>query len=123
MDIEQKTHILLGLFVAALVAANLLGNKITTILGITVAVGIFSYPDFSDLLNDKLQLERLGAPSNPVMQDIYQETVRRYNEALITLMGSGGLLIVGLGVTIYGATKKAIPKRLVSPENRYLRHL
>lgn len=41
---ELKTDILLALFVAAIVAANLLGNKITTILGVSVSVGIFSYP-------------------------------------------------------------------------------
>lgn len=41
---NEKTNILLGIFVAALIAANLLGNKITVILGISVSVGIFSYP-------------------------------------------------------------------------------
>ena len=41
---EDKIHILLGLFIAALIAANLLGTKITTILGISVSVGIFAYP-------------------------------------------------------------------------------
>ncbi len=41
---EYKINLLLGLFVTALVAANLLGNKITLLLGISVSVGIFSYP-------------------------------------------------------------------------------
>lgn len=44
MKKEFKINILLGLFVASLVAASLLGNKITTFFGISVAVGIFSYP-------------------------------------------------------------------------------
>ncbi len=44
MKKEFKLNILLGLFVASLIAANLLGNKITTFFSITVAVGIFSYP-------------------------------------------------------------------------------
>lgn len=44
LTIDEKTNLLLALFIAALVAANLLGNKITVILGISVAVGIFSYP-------------------------------------------------------------------------------
>ncbi|MFO7872750.1 MAG: queuosine precursor transporter [Candidatus Undinarchaeales archaeon] len=44
MKREFKINILLGLFVASLIAASLLGNKITTFFGITVAVGIFSYP-------------------------------------------------------------------------------
>lgn len=44
MNQQTKTDILLGLFVGALVAANLLGNKITVILGISVSVGIFAYP-------------------------------------------------------------------------------
>jgi len=42
--LEKKTLLLLGLFVAALVTANLLGTKITTILGVSVSVGIFMYP-------------------------------------------------------------------------------
>lgn len=41
---EEKSQVLLAVFVTALVAANLLGNKITVILGISVAVGIFTYP-------------------------------------------------------------------------------
>jgi len=41
---NQKTLILLGIFVAALITANLLGTKITTILGVSVSVGIFAYP-------------------------------------------------------------------------------
>jgi len=39
-----KLHILLGLFVSLLIGMNLLGNKITTILGISVSVGIFMVP-------------------------------------------------------------------------------
>lgn len=42
--IEKKTMILLSVFIAALVLANLLGTKVTTILGISVSVGIFAYP-------------------------------------------------------------------------------
>lgn len=41
---EQKVDILLSIFIASLVAANLLGTKITTILGVSVSVGIFAYP-------------------------------------------------------------------------------
>jgi len=41
---EDKINILLGVFIAALVAANLLGTKITTLFGISVSVGIFAYP-------------------------------------------------------------------------------
>jgi len=43
-SVDEKTQILLAVFVTALVLANLLGNKITVILGISVAVGIFTYP-------------------------------------------------------------------------------
>lgn len=42
--LERKTLILLGIFVSALIIANLLGTKITTIFGISVSVGIFAYP-------------------------------------------------------------------------------
>tara|TARA_Y100000310_G_scaffold276428_1_gene293549 strand:- start:3228 stop:3875 length:648 start_codon:yes stop_codon:yes gene_type:complete len=39
-----RLHILFGLFVGLLVGMNLLGNKITTLAGISVSVGIFMYP-------------------------------------------------------------------------------
>jgi len=42
--LNSKTNILLAIFIAALVLANLLGTKITTILGVSVSVGIFAYP-------------------------------------------------------------------------------
>ncbi len=42
--IEKKTMLLLSIFTAALITANLLGTKITTILGVSVSVGIFAYP-------------------------------------------------------------------------------
>ena len=42
--IELKTDILLGFFVCALILANTLGNKITTIFGVRVSVGIFFIP-------------------------------------------------------------------------------
>ncbi|MFW5703703.1 MAG: queuosine precursor transporter [Patescibacteria group bacterium] len=44
LSIDRKTDILIALFVAALVAANLLGTKIVTLLGISFSVGIFAYP-------------------------------------------------------------------------------
>ena len=43
-SIEKKTIMLLGVFISALLLANLLGTKITTIFGINVSVGIFAYP-------------------------------------------------------------------------------
>jgi len=42
--LEIKTNILLGVFITALVLANVLGSKITTIFGIVTSVGIFAYP-------------------------------------------------------------------------------
>ena len=44
MTLENKTDILTGIFFVGLVAANLLGGKITTIFGISVSVAIFTYP-------------------------------------------------------------------------------
>ena len=41
---EFKTNLLLGLFVGSLILANLLGTKVTTILGVRVSVGIFVFP-------------------------------------------------------------------------------
>ncbi|OJI07641.1 transporter [bacterium CG10_46_32] len=51
---EQKFAILSAVFVAALIAANLLGTKITTILGISVSVGIFAYP-LTFLITDAIE--------------------------------------------------------------------
>jgi queuosine precursor transporter len=42
--LEKKTLILLSIFTTALILGNLLGSKVTTILGISVSVGIFAYP-------------------------------------------------------------------------------
>ncbi len=44
MTKENKLNLLLGIFVTALICANLLGVKITSLLGISVSVGIFMYP-------------------------------------------------------------------------------
>lgn len=43
-DLEFKTKLLLGIFVASLIAANLLGSKITKFWLIEVSAGIFAYP-------------------------------------------------------------------------------
>jgi len=51
---EQKLSILSSIFVASLVAANLLGTKITTILGISVSVAIFAYP-ITFLITDAIE--------------------------------------------------------------------
>lgn len=44
MSKHFKLTLLTAIFVAGLLAANLLGSKVTTILGISMSVGIFAYP-------------------------------------------------------------------------------
>ena len=44
MSQEFKFTILSSIFVAGLIASNLLGSKVTTIAGVAVSVGIFAYP-------------------------------------------------------------------------------
>ncbi len=44
MTKEFKLTIVSAIFVAGLLAANLLGSKVTTLFGIAVSVGIFAYP-------------------------------------------------------------------------------
>lgn len=44
MKQEDKVYILLGVFVMAVIIANLMGAKITTIFGISMSVGIFVFP-------------------------------------------------------------------------------
>lgn len=39
-----KLTVLTGVFIAGLLAANLLGIKVTTLFGVAVSVGIFAYP-------------------------------------------------------------------------------
>lgn len=51
---EQKFAILSAVFVSALIAANLLGTKITTLLGVSVSVGIFAYP-ITFLITDAIE--------------------------------------------------------------------
>jgi len=43
-EIQRRTTVLIALYIGALVASNLLGNKIAEVFGIVVAVGILSYP-------------------------------------------------------------------------------
>ncbi|MBN2112103.1 queuosine precursor transporter [Candidatus Woesearchaeota archaeon] len=42
--LEIKTNVLLAVFITALVLANVLGSKVTTIFGVVTSVGIFAYP-------------------------------------------------------------------------------
>ncbi len=41
---ERKFALLAGLYIAAIVAANLVGNKVAVIGGVVVSVAIFAYP-------------------------------------------------------------------------------
>ncbi len=51
---SQKLAALYSIFAASLVAANLLGGKITSIFGISVSVGIFAYP-ITFLITDAIE--------------------------------------------------------------------
>jgi len=53
-DLKFKTNLLLGLFVASLIAANLLGGKITQFWIIQVSVGIFAFP-ITFLITDAIE--------------------------------------------------------------------
>ena len=44
MSQHFKLTIISSIFIAGLLAANLLGSKITTLFGVAVSVGIFAYP-------------------------------------------------------------------------------
>ena len=59
---EQKVQILLGIFVSAIVSANLLGTKIFEIFGVVASVGIFMYPItflVTDVVEDVFGKERV----------------------------------------------------------------
>jgi len=53
-DLKFKTNLLLGIFVASLIAANLIGGKITKFWFIQVSVGIFAYP-ITFLITDAIE--------------------------------------------------------------------
>jgi uncharacterized integral membrane protein (TIGR00697 family) len=53
-DLKFKTNFLLGLFVASLVAANLIGSKIAQIGFVHFSVGIFAYP-ITFLITDMIE--------------------------------------------------------------------
>lgn len=48
---EKKLDILLGIYITALIASELIGSKITTILGANISVGIIAFP-ITFLIND-----------------------------------------------------------------------
>ena len=51
---SQKISLLSAIFVASLIAANLMGAKITTLFGISVSVGIFVFP-LTFLITDAIE--------------------------------------------------------------------
>ncbi len=53
-DLKFKTNLLLGLFVASLIAANLIGSKIAKLGFIEFSVGIFAYP-LTFLITDMIE--------------------------------------------------------------------
>jgi uncharacterized integral membrane protein (TIGR00697 family) len=53
-DLKFKTNLLLGLFVASLIAANLIGSKIAKLGIIEFSVGIFAYP-LTFLITDTIE--------------------------------------------------------------------
>jgi uncharacterized integral membrane protein (TIGR00697 family) len=71
---NEKVSILLSIFITALVCANLLGNKIITIIGITVSVGIFAYP-ITFLVTD-------------IIAEVYgkKETLKFYKAGIIAVL-------------------------------------
>ncbi len=52
--LEIKTNILLAVFVSALILANVIGSKVTTIFGVVASVGIFAYP-ITFLITDAIE--------------------------------------------------------------------
>jgi len=53
-NLKFKTNLLLGIFVAALIAANVIGTKIAQVWVINFSVGIFAYP-FTFLITDIIE--------------------------------------------------------------------
>ncbi len=82
---EQKLSSLSAIFIASLVAANLLGTKITTIFGVSVSVAIFAYP-ITFLITDAIE-EVFG--KKPVTRLLYGAMA-----ALIVVMAITALAVI-----------------------------
>jgi queuosine precursor transporter len=89
-DKDQKVMILSAIFVAALVAANLLGNKMTELFGIVTSVGIFAYP-ITFLMTDSIE-------------EVYgkQKVNQLVNAAFLSLLVVVALLFIS--ITIWPAS-------------------
>ncbi len=64
MNAEQKLDFLLALYIMALVSAELLGAKVTTIAGISASVGIFALPitfTINDIVSEVYGKERASS--------------------------------------------------------------
>ena len=89
-----------------------------SVLIIGIIFTAFGYSEFSRISSAKqaieplLELYETHFPSQyqQFLQQntAYQQLLSDYNKNLIVLIGGVALLLVGLGITIYGATKKAI---------------
>ncbi|MGM5483123.1 MAG: queuosine precursor transporter [Nanobdellota archaeon] len=108
--IDKKTFTLLGIFITALVLANILGTKITTIFGISVSAGIFAYPlTFlcTDIIEEvrgkkvtkyfiKTGLISLVVTTILILISIKMPAASRYpdNEAFVTVFSSSTRMIL-----------------------------
>ena len=92
MTQERKVDILQGLFITALIAANLLGTKITTFWGVSVSVGIFAFP------------------ITFLVTDVIEEVLGKQKSRNLILAGFTSLLLL-LALTIIS--------RVLPPSTRY----
>lgn len=102
-----------------------------SVMVIGVIVTAFGYSDFSRIAaliqayEMAVEIYKTLLPSyyqQMLQSTVYQQYLANYNTDLIIMIGGVALLLVGLGVTIYGATKKdSLPTSTTeTPENKPL---
>jgi len=79
---------------------------ITTALGYSEFSRISLAKQSTDAMYDNFKRLNPSLYQQMIQQTSYQQLLSNYNINLALLIGEVALLLVGLGITIYGATKK-----------------
>lgn len=101
MNGEQKLDFLLALYVMAIVSAELLGSKVTTILGVSASVGIFALP--------------ITFTINDIVSEVYGK------ERAKSFVKSGWMMLVLLFILTVVSTLLPPAQRFVSMNDAYVK--
>ena len=105
MRAQDKILVMLSVFVTALICSNLLGSKITVILGVPVSVGIFAYPItflMTDMVEEvygrkKTKLFIIGG----VLALLLTLVLYKFNDAYVTIFSNSIRIIIASLVAFF----------------------